>query len=105
MLIASKSVSEVNKLKTLLSKEFDMMDFGATKKILRMNICRARSLGRLWLSHSGDVRKVLESFSMENAKPVSTPLANHFRLSTTWCPKTDDAYDMSKAHMQVPWGA
>ena len=27
---------------------------------------------------------------MENAKPVSTSLTNHFRLSTTQCPKTDD---------------
>ena len=34
---------------------------------------------------------------MENAKPVSTPLVNHFRLSTTQCPKTDDdIHDMSK---------
>ena len=34
---------------------------------------------------------------MENAKPVSTPLANNFRLSTTQCPKTnDDVQDMSK---------
>ena len=39
---------------------------------------------------SGYVRKVLERFSMENSKPVSIPLANHFRLSTTHCPKTDD---------------
>ena len=34
---------------------------------------------------------------MENAKPVSTPLVNHFRLSTTQCPKTDDdVHAMSK---------
>ena len=42
------------------------------KKILRMEIRRERSLGRLWLSQSGYVRKVLERFSMENARPVST---------------------------------
>ena len=34
---------------------------------------------------------------MENAKLVSTPLANHFRLSTTQCLKTnDDVQDMCK---------
>ena len=34
---------------------------------------------------------------MDNAKPVSTPLANHFRLSTNQCPKIDDEVkDMSK---------
>ena len=36
------------------------------------------------------VRKVLERFNIENAKPVSTPLVNHFRMSTTHCPKTND---------------
>ena len=34
---------------------------------------------------------------MENAKPVSTPLAHHFRLSTSQCPKTvEEIEDMSK---------
>jgi hypothetical protein len=37
------------------------------------------------------------SFSMENAKPVTTPLMNHFRLSTSQCPKTvEETEDMSK---------
>jgi hypothetical protein len=34
MLIAAKSIVEVNKLKVLLSREFDMNDLGAAKKIL-----------------------------------------------------------------------
>ena len=97
ILIATKSISEINKLKTLLSREFDRKDLGAAKKILGMEICRDKALGRLWLSQSSYVRKVLERFSMENGKPVSTPLANHFRLSTTQCPKTnDEVQDMSK---------
>ena len=50
MLIVVKSMVEVNKLKSLLSKEFDMKDLGATKKILGMEIHRDRALGRLWLS-------------------------------------------------------
>jgi hypothetical protein len=34
---------------------------------------------------------------MENAKPVSTPLVNHFYLSTSQCPKTvEEIEDMSK---------
>ena len=83
MLIATKSMSEVNKLKILLSRKFDMKDLGVAKKILGMEISKERVIGRLWLSQSGYVRKVLERFRMENAKPVSTPLVNHFRLSTT----------------------
>ena len=57
MLIAAKGMSEVNKLKTLLSfnlltRVFDMNDLGAGKKILRM-----------------------ERFNLKNEKHVSTPFA------------------------------
>ena len=50
MLIAAKSMSEVNKLKNLLSREFNMKDLGAAKKNLGIEIPRERALGRLWLS-------------------------------------------------------
>ena len=97
MLIATKGMSEVKKLKILLSIEFDMKDLSVAKKILGMEIHIERALGRLWLSQSGYVRKVLERFNMENAKSVSTPLANHFKLSITQCLKIDDVVqDMSK---------
>ena len=45
MLIVGKSMSEVNKLKIFLSREFDINDLSAAKKIRR-----ERALGRLWLS-------------------------------------------------------
>ena len=97
MLIIAKSIVEVNKLKVLLSRKFDMKDLGVAKKILGMEIRRDRDAKRLWLSQAGYVKKVLERFSIENAKPVSTPLANHFRLSTSQCLKTvEETEDMSK---------
>ena len=83
MLIVAKSMSEVNKLKIFLSREFDMNDLGGVKKILGMEIHRDRALGRLWLSQSDYVGKVLKWFSMENAKLSSITLANHFKLSPT----------------------
>ena len=97
MLIAAKSIVKVNKLKVLLSREFDIKDLGASKKILGMEISRDRDTKILWLSQADYVKKVLERSSMENAKPVSTPLANHFHLSTLQCPKTiEKTEDMSK---------
>ena len=97
MLITAKNMVEVNKLKSLLSKEFDMKELGTAKKILGMEIHRDRASGRLWLSQYSYVKRVLERFNMDDAKPVNTPLANHFRLSTNQCPKTDDEVkDMSK---------
>ena len=51
-LIASKDKSLINKLKSQLSREFEMKDLGATKKILGMEIQRDRKAGMLYLSQS-----------------------------------------------------
>jgi hypothetical protein len=97
MLIATKSIVEVNKLKVLLRREFDMKDLSVAKKILGMEIRRDKNAKGLWLSQVGYVKNVMERFSMENAKPVSTPLANHLRLSISQCPKTvEKTEDISK---------
>ncbi len=80
MLIAAKNLVEINRLKTQLSGEFKMKDLGATKKILGMEIHRDREAGKLFLSQKIYIEKVLERFSMQQSKPVSTPLAAHFKL-------------------------
>uniref|UniRef100_A0A2N9IFF3 Integrase catalytic domain-containing protein n=1 Tax=Fagus sylvatica TaxID=28930 RepID=A0A2N9IFF3_FAGSY len=87
------------RLKSLLHKEFEMKDLGAAKKILGMEIHRDRGARKLWLSQKNYIRKVLEKFSMLDAKPMSTPLANHFRLSGSQCPKNEEEIEnMSKVH-------
>ena len=70
MLIVAKSMIEVNKLKILLRKEFDMKNLGAAKKILGMEIRKDRDARKLWLSQKGYVEHVLEVFNMNNAKSV-----------------------------------
>jgi hypothetical protein len=50
MLITTKSMCEVNRLKSLLHKEFEMKDLSAAKKILGMEIRRDREAKKLWLS-------------------------------------------------------
>nr|CAD40363.2 OSJNBa0093P23.9 [Oryza sativa Japonica Group] len=92
MLIAAKDKSEIEKLKAQLSSEFEMKDLGAAKKILSMEITRERHSGKLYLSQKGYIEKVLRRFNMHDAKPVSTPLAAHFRLSSDLCPQSD--YDI-----------
>ncbi|KAK4411836.1 Retrovirus-related Pol polyprotein from transposon TNT 1-94 [Sesamum angolense] len=97
MLIAAKNMYDVLTLKALLSQEFDMKDLGAATKILGMEIHRDRGSRKLWLSQRGYVEKVLDRFGMSKAKPVSTPLANHFKLSIEQCPKIDrEVEDMAK---------
>ena len=50
MLIASRSMDAVKRLKRALSSEFEMKDLGPAEKILGMEICRDRCKGVLHLS-------------------------------------------------------
>ena len=70
-----------------------MKDLGAAKKILRMEILRDRVVGRLSLSLKGYIERVLRKFNMQNAKPVTTPLSAHFRLSSALCPQSNEEVD------------
>jgi len=56
-----------------------------TKKILGMKNSRDRSTDRLRLSQENYVLKMLEMFNMGEARPVTTLLIGHFRLSFSQC--------------------
>ena len=97
ILIAGSSIDEINNLKKQLSKQFAMKDLGATKQILGKRIIRDKANGTLKFSQSEYVKKVLSRFNMNEAKPVSTPLGSHFKLSKEQSPKTEEERDhMSK---------
>jgi hypothetical protein len=90
MLIDVKSKKEITTLKARLSSEFGMKDLGAGKKILGMEISRDRMSGLLFLSQHDFINKVLHPFNMPGAKKVTTPIAPHFKLSSTQCLVTDE---------------
>ena len=90
MLIASKNLHEIARLKALLSREFETKNLGVAKKILGMEIHRDRDHGCPWLTKRSYLEKIVELFGMGNAKVVSTPLANHFKLSNAQCPKSEE---------------
>ena len=90
MLIASANFQAISDLKEELSKSFSMKDLGAAKRILGMKISRNRKEKTLTLSQQEYIEKVRERFAMQNAKPVATPLASHFRLTKEICPRTQD---------------
>ena len=85
-MIDARNKTHVQKFKAQLKKEFDMEDLREAKKILGVKITRDRSTSRLWLSQENYVLKVLEEFNMAEARPVTTPLAGHFKLSSKQCP-------------------
>ncbi|RVW34552.1 Retrovirus-related Pol polyprotein from transposon TNT 1-94 [Vitis vinifera] len=97
MLIARSSIEKINNLKKQLSKQFAMKDLGAAKPILGMRIIRDKANGTLKLSQLKYVKKVLSRFNMNEAKPISTPLGSHFKLSKKQSSKTEEESDhMSK---------
>ncbi|KAE8725120.1 Polyadenylate-binding protein 7 [Hibiscus syriacus] len=83
MLVAGSNMQEIIHLKQKLSKLF------------AMRIKRDTKSGTLMLSQAEYINKVLSRFNMQDAKPVSTPLGVHFRLSKDQSPKTEE----ERAHM------
>ena len=97
MLIVRSGIKKINNLKKQLSKQFAMKDLGAAKQILGTKIIRDKANGTLKLSQSEYVKKVLNRFNMNEAKPVSTPFGSHFKLSKEQSLKTEEKKDhMSK---------
>ena len=85
MLIAIRNKTHFWKLKTQVKKKFDMNDLGEVKKILGMEITQNRDSGRLLLSQENYIFNVLKRFNMAELRPVTTPLAGHFKLSSRQC--------------------
>ena len=78
---------EINNLKTRLSAVFEMKDLGPAKQILGMKISRDRSAGTLNLSQELYIEKVLSRFRVNDAKPWTTPLENHFNCQRSSDPR------------------
>jgi len=66
-----------------------MKGLGGAKKILDMEIHRDRQAQKLILSQKNYIKRVLQRFNMDNSKPMSIPLASHFRLSPDRCPQSE----------------
>jgi len=57
-----------------LSSEFEMKDLGEVKKVLGMEIKRARRSDKMSLTQKGYLKKVLQRFNIDgDTKSVRTP--------------------------------
>ena len=75
MLIVSKSIFAIDKLKKDSSFEFKMKDLGEAKKVIDMEIERDRKGGKISLTQKGYLKKILQKFNInDDTKSVSTPL-------------------------------
>ena len=90
MLIATKKKYDIQKLKGLLSAEFEMKDLGAARKILGMEIIRDRERRKLFLSQRSYIQKVLARFGMSSSKPIDTPSAVNIHLTVMFAPQSEE---------------
>ena len=100
MLIMSKDMQQIIRLKNVLKSEFEMKDLGAARKILGIDIIRDRNARKLMLTQEGYLKKVIQKFKMSDSKEVNVPLAGHFNFSTDQSPKTDQEVTEMK---EVPY--
>ena len=59
-----------------------MKELGNARRILGMEIKRDIKNGTLFLSQKSYIQKVLQRFSIVDPRPVLTPIASHFKLSS-----------------------
>jgi hypothetical protein len=86
MLIVCRDTSKIDMLKKDLWKSSNMKVLGPAKHIIGMKISRDRKKGKLWLSQESYIEKVLDRFNMSKAKPMSSTLASHLKLSSKQSP-------------------
>lgn len=81
LLIASKSLHKLQKLKEVLRNEFQMNDLGPVNDILGINIKRDGPTGKMRLTQRRYITDMLQTFGMEDCKPISTPFESNQKLT------------------------
>lgn len=97
LLIASKNICELQKVKTFLSDKFQINDMGPVSNILGINIERDGLTGKIKLTQRRYITDMLQKFGMDNCKPISTPLEPNQKLTKEDKPTTrEEALSMQR---------
>ena len=80
ILVAAKSLDNVNKAKHMLQAEFDIKDLGEAKVFLGMEIERDRDAGTLKLSQTGYLSNLAARFDATETVPTGVPMTTGFEL-------------------------
>ena len=80
IIIATETTERLNFLKTCLADKFGVKDLGEIHSFLGIQI--KQDSKAIWIGQPGYLARVLETFGMTNAKPVSTPIDAGMKLQT-----------------------
>jgi len=77
MIIASKSKEETEKFLAYLRNAYSIKDLGEPEKILGIRITMNAETGIMKLDQKLYIEELLKEYSMQDAKPVATPVENY----------------------------
>ena len=77
IVLAGKSDRKMSEVKNALASRFDVKDMGELHYFLGVKIIQD---GKVWIGQPAYAESILQKFSMENAKPVSTPVDTGTKL-------------------------
>ncbi|XP_038877926.1 secreted RxLR effector protein 161-like [Benincasa hispida] len=90
MFLAGRSKEDLTHVKNFLKGEFDMKDLREASKVLEVKIHRNKEESIPSINQSSYCEKILKMFNMNDVKPVSLPIVQHFKLSLANSPKDSD---------------
>jgi hypothetical protein len=90
MIIMSKSKTETQAVKKLLTQTFQMVDFGRAQVILGIRITHDLKHRVLKINQESYVRETLAKFNMTKCTGVTTPMSKGTDLGREQCPKTPE---------------
>lgn len=96
IIIMSTDLSEINVVKGLLNKEFEMVDLGEASMFLGMEIQRNKITKELTLNQEQYSKKILKRFEMDNCKPASIPMEPNLKLK-----KNDSDGKLNKPYREL----
>jgi hypothetical protein len=95
LVIASKNLSSIEKVKFALHSTFEMADIREAKKVLGIELTRNKEEGWIFMGQGSYAREVLKRFNMEACKPKTTPLDVNQKLTS------DMAAEMSQEEKEI----
>ena len=88
MAVTSKRKVDAEKFKSEIRKRWDITDHGPIKWFLGFEIKRDRKSRTIAINQHAYIEKMVERFSLTNAKRVTTPMDPNVQFSTDQCPST-----------------
>ncbi|MCO5613294.1 hypothetical protein L7F22_067570 [Adiantum nelumboides] len=89
LIIGGDALKDVEHVKALLHKQFDMKDLGELCYFLGIEM--TRNEGGIWLSQNKYGLDMLKKYGMADCKPISTPLDHNLKLRIDEGEVLDDA--------------